>query len=194
MSEIHKHIYLYTYTYIYALYCIWEPKIKKILWKTQNGFRRNWSMKSQIFIIRGILGVRVKHLEITISSVDFSEPFDSIHRVKLGQILLAYNLFKNIAAVIMMLIKNTKVNVRSPNGGTDYFDIVAGVLQGDTLTPYPFIICLNYVLRMSIDLMKENRFKLAKESSRRYPAQTITDDTDVIAILANTPAQAETPL
>ena len=25
---------------------------------------------------------------------------------------------------------------------TDYFDIVAGVLQGDTLAPYLFIICL----------------------------------------------------
>ena len=28
---------------------------------------------------------------------------------------------------------------------TDYFDIVAGVLQGDTLAPYLFIICLDYV-------------------------------------------------
>ena len=46
-------------------------------------------------------------------------------------------------------------------------------LQGDTLAPYLFIICLNYVLRMSIDLIKENSFKLAKERSRRYPAQTM---------------------
>ena len=58
---------------------------------------------------------------------------------------------------------------------TDYFDIVAGVLQGDTLAPYQSIIYLDYVLRMSIDLMKENGFKLAKERSRRYPAQTIMD-------------------
>ena len=32
--------------------------------------------------------------------------------------------------------------------------IVAGVLQRDTLAPYLFIICLNYVIRMSIDIMK----------------------------------------
>ena len=51
----------------------------------------------------------------------------------------------------MMLHRNTKVKVRSPNGDTDYFDIVSGVLQGDTLAPYPFIICLDYVLRTSID-------------------------------------------
>ena len=53
-----------------------------------------------------------------------------------------------------MQYKNTKVNVRSPNEDSDYFDIVEGELQGDTLAPYLFIICLDYVLRTSIDLMK----------------------------------------
>ena len=89
----------------------------------------------------------------------------------------------------MMLCKNRIVNVRSQDGDTDYFDIVAGVLQGYTLAPYLFIICLDYVLRTSIDLMKENGFKLAKERSRRYPAQTIMDAdyADSIALLSNIP-------
>ena len=58
---------------------------------------------------------------------------------------------------------------------------------------YLFIICLDYVLRTFI---KENGFKLTKERTRRYPAKTITDAdyADDIAILANAPAQAETPL
>ena len=93
----------------------------------------------------------------------------------------------------MMLYKNMKVKVRSLNGDTDYFNIIAGVLQGDTLVPYLFIIC---VLRMSIDLMKENDFMLAKERSRRYSTQTIMDvDYAVdIALLANTPIQSESLL
>ena len=70
------------------------------------------------------------------------------------------------------------------------------MLQGDTLAPYLFIICLDYMLRTSIDKMKDNGFKLVKERSRRYPAQTITDAgyADDIALLANTPAQTETLL
>ena len=82
-----------------------------------------------------------------------------------------------------------KVNVCSLDGDTDYFDIVAGVLRGDTLAPYVLIICLDYVLRTSIDLMKDNGFKLVKERSWRYSAQTImdVDHTDDIALLANTP-------
>ena len=96
----------------------------------------------------------------------------------------------------MILYRNTKVKVRSPNGDTEYFDIVAGVLQGDTLAPYLFIICLDYVLRTSIDNIRENGFVLTKKRSRRYPAKTITDAdyADGIALLANTPNQAETLL
>ena len=88
------------------------------------------------------------------------------------------------------------IKIRSPDGDTEYFDIVAGVLQGDTLAPYLFIICLDYVLRTSIDKIKENGFELTKKRSRRYPATTITDAdyADDIAILANTPDQAETLL
>ena len=78
----------------------------------------------------------------------------------------------------------------------DYFGIVAGVLQGDTLTPYLFIICRDYVLRTSVDKIKENGFELTKKRSRMYPAKTIIDAdyADDIAILANAPAQAETLL
>ena len=95
----------------------------------------------------------------------------------------------------MMLQKNTKVKVQLPDGNTDYFDIVAGVLQGDTLAPYLFIICLDYVLRTSIDLMKGNGFKLAKERSRRYPnPNPDADYADDIALLANTPVEAESLL
>ena len=93
----------------------------------------------------------------------------------------------------MMLYKNTKVKVHSLDGDTDFFDIVTGVPQGDTLTPYLFISCLDYMLQMSVDLMKENGFTLAKARSRRYPTQTITDAdyADDIALLANKPTQAE---
>ena len=60
------------------------------------------------------------------------------------QILLANGLPKETVAAMMMLNKNKKVKVCPPIRDTDFFDIVAGVLQGDTLPPYLFIICLDY--------------------------------------------------
>ena len=171
--------------------------MENILRKNQNGFRRNRSTTSQILTIRRILeGVRAKNLQATLLFVDFTKAFDSINRGKMEQILLAYGLPKETVAAIMILYRNTKVKVRSPDGDTEYFDIVAGVLQGDTLAPYLFIICLDYVLRTSIDKIRENGFELTKRRSKRYPAKTITDAdyADDLALLANTPNQAETLL
>ena len=77
---------------------------------------------------------------------------------------------------------------------THYFNIVAGVLQGDTLAPYLFIIWLDCVLRTSIDLMKD-KFQAGKRKKQKIPC-TITDANyaDDIVLLTNTPAQAETLL
>ena len=52
------------------------------------------------------------------------------------------------------------------------------------------------MLRTSIDKIREKGFELTKKRSRRYPVKTITDAdyADDLAILANTPNQAETLL
>ena len=107
------------------------------------------------------------------------------------QILLAYGVPKKTVAAIMILYRNTKVKVRSLDGDTEYFDIVAGVLQGVTLAPYLFIIYVDYVLRTSTDKIRENGFELTRKRSRRYPAKTITDAdyADDMAILTNTPTK-----
>ena len=130
---------------------------------------------SQILTICRILeGVHAKSLEATILFVDFTKAFDSIHRGKMDQILLAYGLPKETVAVITILYRNIKVKVHSPDGEADYFHRLAGVLQGDILAPYFFIICPDYVLRTSFDKIKENGFKLTKEISITYLAKTIT--------------------
>ena len=59
------------------------------------------------------------------------------------QIQQAYVLFKETITAIMMCYKNTEAMVRSPEEDTNCFEIVTGVMQGDTLAPYLFIICLD---------------------------------------------------
>ena len=113
--------------------------------------------------------------------------FDSIHRGKMDQILLAYGLPKETVATVTMLNRNIKIKVQSPDGDADYIDIVAGVLLGDTLAPYRFIICLDYVLNTSIDKMKENGFKLTKERSRKYPVLYIDLRPGQVVKIGNAP-------
>ena len=47
----------------------------------------------------------------------------------------------------MMLYKNTKAMVTSPDGDTEFIDIIAGVLKANTFALYMFIICLDYLFR-----------------------------------------------
>ena len=68
-----------------------------------------------------------------------------------------------------MLYRSTKVKARSSDGDTDYFDIVAGVLQEDTFASYLFIICLDYWLRTSIDKMKDNTSSRQRKEAEGTP-------------------------
>ena len=77
------------------------------------------------------------------------------------------------------------------SGDTDFFDIVAKVLQEDTLAPYLFLFCQDYLLQTFIDQIKENDFTLKEARIRWYPAETMRDVNygDDLTLLANKPAQ-----
>ena len=148
-----------------------DPKLKVDLKRPRNRFN--------------IVGVKIRKPEFSFRWMKtFRNNRCIIHHVILSKKNSEYN------------AKYDFVKVHSLDGDTDYFDIIADVLQGEKLAPYLFIIFLDYVLRTSIDLMKENGFKLTKERSRKYPAQIMTDTdyADDLALLANTTAQIETLL
>ena len=66
-------------------------------------------------------------------------------------ILIIYGIPTDIRNAILMLYKNTRSMVRSPDGDTPFFDITTELLQGDTLAPFLFIICLDYILKKSLE-------------------------------------------
>ena len=106
--------------------------------------------------------------------LDFSKAFDSNRKKKMEQILLAFGLSIGNVISIMMLYKNMKAMAQSPNNNTNFFNVVTGALQGYTLALYMFIICLDYVVWMSVDPIKENGGTLKKARSRKYPTEMKT--------------------
>ena len=81
---------------------------------------------------------------------------------------------------------------RKYNRDTDYFDIVAGVQQGEILAPYLFIIFLDYMLRMPIDIMKNNGFKLQRKEAEDTPHKQLLMRTTPMTLhfWQNMPTQA----
>ena len=68
------------------------------------------------------------------------------------KILKAYGIPEQIVNAISGMYNNTRTKVITPDDGeTDLFEILAGVLQGDTLAPYQFVVVLDFALRMAID-------------------------------------------
>ena len=65
-------------------------------------------------------------------------------------ILNAYGIPDEIISAIMIAYKNTKSIVRTDDGDIDFINISGGVFQGDTLAPFLFIICLDYVLKKAL--------------------------------------------
>ena len=72
-----------------------------------------------------IEGVYAKNLKAMLLFVYFSKAFDSIHRVKIELLHPKYGFPKETFTVIMMLYKSMKAMVHSPDGDSDFFNIVA---------------------------------------------------------------------
>jgi hypothetical protein len=173
------------------------PALNPILRRNQNGFRKGRSTIAQILALRRIVEeMNNGNKELTIVFVDFKKAFDSIHREVMFEILGLYGIPEKIINAIKALYTNTKAKVITPDGETDLFDIVAGVLQGDTLAPLLFITVLDYVLRISMDTNKTKGLLVKPRASRRHPAEHVTDldFADDLAIPANTVADAESLL
>lgn len=110
--------------------------------------------------------------------IDFKKAFDSIHRGKMMKIIRAYGIPEQLVKAITLLYEDTKAKVLTPDGKTDMFNIIAGVLQRDTLASYFYAIVIDYVMKQPIDNREEDlSFRLTTRKSRRVPP--ITDGADL---------------
>ena len=172
-----------------------RPVLDSHLRNNQNGFRVGRTTVGHILAIRRLIeGVKEKHLPAIITFIDFRKAFDTIHRGKMLKILKAYGIPEQIVNAIGGMYTNTRAKVITPDGETELFKILAGVLQGDTLAPYLFVVVLDYALRMAIDGREEDLgFQLEKRRSRRIGPDVITDldFADDIALLSEEIEQAQ---
>ena len=110
------------------------------------------------------------------------------------KILKAYGIPPTLLRAIEAMYTNTKAKVVSPDGETDLFDITAGVLQGDTLAPFLFVIVLDYAMRKAMAGSEEELgFTITPRKSRRHPKEVIADldFADDISLLSDEMIQAQ---
>ena len=172
-----------------------RPVVDPLLRPNQNGFRPGRSTVAHILALRRLIeGVKEFNLAAVLVFVDFKKAFDSIHRGRMFKILKAYGIPEKLVKIIELMYSDTRARVLTPDGETEFFNIVAGVLQGDTLAPFLFAIVLDYVMRQALnDRVEDLGFYLDRKRSRRHQPIIITDTdfADDIALISKEIEQAQ---
>ena len=82
-------------------------------------------------------------------------------------ILKAYGIPEELVPAISIMYDDTSAKVITPDGETEIFSILAGVLQGDTLAPYLFVIVIDYIMRKPITGKEEKLGFFFKEETKK---------------------------
>ena len=81
--------------------------------------------------------------------VDFQKAFNTLHRSSIPVVLSQYNV-PNFLSDIIQMYSDTSACVSTEQGPTEWFKTTSGVLQSDTLSPYLFIVLLDYALKKTL--------------------------------------------
>ena len=171
------------------------PFVGPLLRKNKNGFRRGRTTLSQILYLRRLLE-ESQASNCDLAFADFSKAFDSVDIEKMFEILKPYGIPNTITSAIRVLYTDTSSTILTSDGETPPFLINTGILQGDTLAPFLFIIVVDYVLRMSIDTKSSKGYEIKPRRSTKYPAQYLTDTdfADDIALISESLVNAQSLL
>ena len=170
------------------------PSVDKILRNNQAGFRSGRSCVQQIHILRRLIeGAASRNLPLYATFIDFKKAFDSINRSMMFAILRHYGIPERIVSAIRILYEGSTSRVLIDGQLSKEFAITTGVLQGDVLAPFLFIIVIDYVMNKSEN---DYGFITHPRKSSRYPQQRLNDldYADDIALLEGSQSRAQEQL
>lgn len=151
-----------------------QPVLDPFLRSEQNGFRTHRGTVTHVLALRRILEeARLHNTTLVCIFIDFRKAFDSISRAALAGVLRAYHVPAKLINTIMSLYTDTQASVLTPDGPTDPFTTTSGVLQGDTLAPFLFVLLLDWVLRMAIPSNSDG-FLVRRRVSSRHPEKRLS--------------------
>ena len=117
----------------------------KMLAEEQNGFRSKRACVDHIHSLTTIIRNRkIKNKDTFVCFIDMCKAFDHLDRQLLFNKLSSnINIGRNMFSAICGLYNNTTCRILLNEYCTDYFDILCGVKQGDTLSTTLFAIYIN---------------------------------------------------
>ena len=122
--------------------------IDKYLMPSQNGFRPQRSTVQHIMAVKLLLGdARLRNMSLHGCFIDFRKAFDSVSWHSVEAALQFWHVPAKIITSIMSIYKGHFVQVRCGSACGTQIPIQKGVLQGDTLAPFLFVLIVDQILR-----------------------------------------------
>ena len=113
----------------------------------QAGFRQNRSCTDQITILRIIIEQSIEwNSSLYVCFVDFEKAFDSIDRSSLWKLLQHHGIPEKLINIIRSAYEPSTCQVIHKNALTQPFNILTGVRQGCLLSPFLFLLAVNWVM------------------------------------------------
>eukprot|EP00878_Enallax_costatus_P030022 GHUV01032612.1.p1 GENE.GHUV01032612.1~~GHUV01032612.1.p1 ORF type:complete len:221 (+),score=24.67 GHUV01032612.1:176-838(+) len=120
----------------------------EILSGSQAGFRNKRTTTEQIEMMVSVLeDAYLTKQDIYLLQADLTEAFDTISHDKLLVILYDLGFPTDAIEVVKDLYKGARTTIQTPHGPTNNIVIDRGTIQGDSLSPFLFILYIEPLLR-----------------------------------------------
>ena len=118
----------------------------------QVGFRRDRCCTDQVATLRIIVEQSLEwNSSLYVNFVDFLKAFDSLHRDTLWQLLRHYGIPAKLTRIIKESYEGMACQVVHGGQLTRRFDVKTGVRQGCLLSPFLFLLAIDWVMRQTTD-------------------------------------------
>ena len=124
-----------------------EPYIDTIASKTQKGYSRTKRIHDSIVNILDLMNICSKdNINLVTIAIDFSKAFDSVHEPFIFKCLDFLNFGPFFKKMVKVCLNGRMGCIITQNGYTPSFPLEQGVPQGDRLSPYLFILCIEILI------------------------------------------------
>ncbi|KAJ9506815.1 hypothetical protein QJQ45_030420 [Haematococcus lacustris] len=180
-----------------TVYKLWTSLITKtlseyaeangMLSKNQAGFRSHRNTTQQLqMLVMALEDAKLAKADIYALLVDFTSAFNTTCQDKLLWIMHDLGFPTDATDAVKDLYTGATTRFRTPYGPTDPVPVDRGTIQGDSLSPFLFLIYIEPLLRWLQVGARGYKFKSAAADSGDRATVSSIDYADDIAILCNT--------
>ena len=127
-----------------------KNEVDILLRKNQAGFRKNRSCTDQTATLRIIIEQSMEfNSPLYLNFIDYSKAFDSIDRKMLWKIMAHYGVPDKLINLIRSMYSNSGGQILYKGKLSVFFEIATGVRQGCLLSPFLFLLCIDWIMKNS---------------------------------------------